>query len=178
MSTVYAFTAHDNQNKEVSFETYRGKVILIVNTATKCGLTPQYEALQALYEKYRAKGLEILDFPCNQFREQAPQDDAAIERFCTTRYGTTFPRFAKIEVNGEKSTPLYRWLKSELPQDSGNAAFKDFIIKLAALGEKREKSDIQWNFTKFLIDRGGEAVARFAPSVTPEEIDAAIAARL
>lgn len=178
MTTLYDFTVRDNRGNEVALDTYRGKVVLIVNTATKCGLTAQYSALQALYEKYRTQGLEVLDFPCNQFREQAPEDDADIERFCTINYGTTFPRFAKIGVNGEHSAPLYQWLKRALPEDSSNAAFRDFLIKLAALGQTREKHEIKWNFTKFLIDRNGNPVTRFAPSMTPQEIDAAIGDQL
>lgn len=178
MTTLYDFTVPNNRGEDVSLDSYRGKVVLIVNTATKCGLTPQYGALQALYEKYRPQGLEILDFPCNQFLEQAPEDDAGIERFCTSNYGTTFPRFAKIEVNGENGAPLYRWLKNALPQDSGNTAFKAFLAKLASLGQTREGSEIKWNFTKFLIDRDGEPVARLAPSTTPSEIDTAIAEQI
>lgn len=178
MTTLYDFTVRDNHGNEVALETYRGKVVLIVNTATKCGLTPQYSALQALYEKYRTQGLAVLDFPCNQFREQAPENDAGIERFCTLNYATTFPRFAKIDVNGECSAPLYQWLKRALAEDTGNAVFRDFLIKLAALGQTREKHAIKWNFTKFLIDRNGIPVTRFAPSMTPQEIAPALTDQL
>lgn len=170
MTTIYDFTVTDNSGKECSLSAYQGKVLLVVNTATQCGLTPQYSELQSLYNDFHAQGFEILDFPCNQFREQAPQDDAGIQTFCETHYGTTFPRFAKIDVNGIAEVPLYKWLKTEQPEDTGDRKFADLLIKLASLGEKREGADIKWNFTKFLINRNGECVARFAPSTKPSEI--------
>lgn len=129
----------------------RGKVLLVVNTATGCGFTPQYDGLQDLYEKYQPQGLEILDFPCNQFGHQAPGSDEEITSFCQSRYGVTFRQFKKIEVNGENEEPLYTFLKSQ---------------KKGVMGGL-----IKWNFTKFLVDREGNVVARFAPAVTPEKID-------
>lgn len=130
---------------------FRGKVLLIVNTATKCGFTPQYEALQKLYDKYREQGFEILDFPCNQFGRQAPGSNEEIGNFCTLRYKTIFPRFAKIDVNGEFEEPLYRYLKSR------QGGFINDAIK--------------WNFTKFLVSRDGEVVDRYAPIIKPERIE-------
>lgn len=178
MTTLYDFTVNDNQNTPVSLEKYKGKVVLVVNTATHCGLTKQYEPLQKLYETYQAQGLEILDFPCNQFLSQAPEDDAGIQSFCETNYGTTFPRFAKIEVNGANTAPLYVWLKQTLPEDGKDSTFAKFLEKLASLGQAREGSDIKWNFTKFLINREGVPVARFAPSASPETFSAEVAALL
>ena len=130
---------------------FRGKVLLIVNTATKCGFTPQYEGLQKLYDKYREQGFEILDFPCNQFGKQAPGSNEEIGNFCTLRYKTTFPRFAKIDVNGEFEEPLYRYLKSR------QGGFINDAIK--------------WNFTKFIVSRDGEVVDRYAPIIKPERIE-------
>ena len=149
--SVYDFTMKDAQGAEVSLSEYQGKVLLIVNTATGCGFTPQYEGLQDLYEKYQAQGLEILDFPCNQFGNQAPGTEEEIVDFCQSRYGVTFRQFAKIEVNGAGEAPLYTYLKS---QQGG------------MLGSK-----IKWNFTKFLVDRQGNVVDRFAPTVTPEKLE-------
>ncbi|MBQ3560362.1 MAG: glutathione peroxidase [Oscillospiraceae bacterium] len=132
-------------------EDYKGKVLLVVNTATGCGFTPQYEGLEELYEKYSEKGFDVLDFPCNQFGGQAPGTEEEIVDFCQSRYGVTFKQFAKIEVYGENESPLYTWLKKE---------------KGGVLGSK-----IKWNFTKFLIDRNGKVAERFAPMVTPDKIE-------
>ena len=178
MSTLYDFTLPDAQNQPVSFEQYRGKVLLIVNTATRCGLTPQYQELQDLYKQFHTQGLEILDFPCNQFREQAPENSEEIAQICQTRFGTEFTVFQKIEVNGTNEAPLYRWLKQQKPEDNGGHVFKEMLLKLASLGEKREGSDIKWNFTKFLINQNGEVVERFAPSVKPAEMADNIASLL
>lgn len=175
---IYDFQMKDAEGNAVDLSGYRGKVLLIVNTATRCGLTPQYEALQKLYAQYTVEGLEILDFPCNQFREQAPESSGEIAQVCMMKFGTKFKIFDKIEVNGANTAPLYAYLKSVKPQDKGNHLFKDFVLKLAALGEKRDEGDIKWNFTKFLVNRDGEVVERFAPSVTPEEIEADIRALL
>lgn len=152
--TVYDFTVKDNKGQDVSLDQYRGKVLLIVNTATGCGFTPQYDGLQDLYEKYAEQGFEILDFPCNQFAGQAPGTAEEIESFCTGRFGITFKQFAKIEVNGKGEDPLYTYLKDQ---------------KGGILGKR-----IKWNFTKFLISRDGAVVARFAPTVTPEKMEEAI----
>ncbi len=124
--SIYDFTVKDNHGETVSLKNYEGKVLLIVNTATKCGLTPQYTMLQELYTKYRDSGFEILDFPCNQFMNQAPENDAGISEFCSLNYGTTFPRFAKIEVNGKNASPLYVWLKEQAPEDKGDEETKAF----------------------------------------------------
>ena len=144
----------DRKGNDVSLSAYQGKVLLVVNTATGCGFTPQYEGLEKLYRKYREQGFEILDFPCNQFGKQAPGTDEEIHEFCTLRYDTTFPQFRKIEVNESGEAPLYTWLKSE---------------KGGVLGSR-----IKWNFTKFLIDRNGRVADRFAPTDTPEKLEAKI----
>lgn len=147
---LYQITVNDREENPVSLDAYKGKVLLIVNTATGCGFTPQYTGLQKLYDDYREKGFEILDFPCNQFAGQAPGNIEEIQQFCTLNYGTTFPRFAKLEVNGENESALYTFLKAE---------------KGGLLG-----SAIKWNFTKFLIDREGNVVKRFAPMEAPESL--------
>ncbi len=153
--SIYDFTVKGMKGEDVSLSEFKGKVLLVVNTATGCGFTPQYDGLEALYEKYRDKGFEILDFPCNQFGNQAPGSEEEIKSFCTMKFGVSFPQFAKIEVNGENEEPLYKWLKSQ---------------KGGVLGSK-----IKWNFTKFLIDSNGNVVDRYAPTVTPEKIDGDIA---
>ena len=147
---IYDFVVKNNKGEDVKLEKYKGKVLLIVNTATKCGFNPQYEGLEKLYEEYHEKGFEILDFPCNQFKNQAPENDQEIDSFCTLNFGTKFDRFQKIDVNGENEDPLYTFLKKE---EGG------------ILGGK-----IKWNFTKFLVDRDGKVVKRFAPTTTPEKI--------
>ena len=153
--SIYDFVVKDNKGEDVRMEEYKGKVLLIVNTATGCGFTPQYDGLQDLYEKYNDKGFEILDFPCNQFANQAPGSGDEIASFCQARFGITFRQFSKIKVNGEGEEPLYTYLKE---QRSG------------ALGKK-----IKWNFTKFLVARDGTVVARYAPTTTPEKIDEDVA---
>ncbi len=174
MSHLYQFTLPDAAGRDISLADYRGKVLLIVNTATRCGLTPQYSELQQLYAAYRDQGFEVLDFPCNQFREQAPEDAGEIAQTCQLKFGTEFTIFDKIEVNGSSEHPLYTWLKAEQPEDTGGSAFKELLLKLASIGEKREGSDIKWNFTKFLVNRRGEVIARYSPSVKPSELTGAI----
>ncbi|MFT3929603.1 MAG: glutathione peroxidase [Spongiibacteraceae bacterium] len=159
MADIYQFSASTIKDEQVSLADYRGKVLLIVNTASKCGLTPQFEGLEKLYEKYRDQGLFILGFPCNQFREQDPGSNADIEQFCQVNYGVTFPMFAKIDVNGPTTHPLFKYLKTAAPGIFGS-----------------EK--IKWNFTKFLINRNGEVVARFAPATKPAKIEKAVASAL
>ena len=171
---VYDFTVKAQDGSEVSLADYKGKTLLIVHTATGCGFTPQYDELQDLYEECQKDGLEILDFPCNQFGEQAPGDDEEIHSFCTGRYGITFPQFSKIDVNGENAIPLYKWLVE-------NSTFEGFD-KLNPLGmiltqavKKQDKdyknnSNIKWNFTKFLIDKNGEIVARFEPTTSLKKV--------
>lgn len=151
MTTVHDFSAKTIAGREESLAAYKGKALLIVNVASKCGFTPQYEGLQKLYEVNRDKGLEILGFPCNQFGAQEPGDEKEIQNFCATNYGVTFPMFAKVDVNGEKTHPLYQFLKKERKGLAGSESIK-------------------WNFTKFLVDRQGEVVARFGPQDTPELI--------
>lgn len=171
---IYDFTVKDNQNNDKSLSDYKGKVLLVVNTATKCGLTPQYEALENLYKKYKDKGLEILDFPCNQFLSQAPGTDEEIESFCTLTYHTTFPRFSKIDVNGKDAAPLYNWLREQKPEDEGNAESEAFEKKVKPLSTFSDAGDIKWNFGKFLINKDGEVVRRFSPALTPAELESAI----
>lgn len=155
---IYDYKVRDIRGQEVSMEEYKGKVLLIVNTASKCGFTKQYAGLQALYEKYKDRGLEILAFPCNQFGHQEPGDDAAIKNFCTDTFGVTFPVMAKIEVNGEGAHPLYKELKKSQGGLLGN--------------------EIKWNFTKFLVDREGRVVDRFAPQKEPKALEEKIKALL
>ncbi|MBQ1712527.1 MAG: glutathione peroxidase [Firmicutes bacterium] len=149
--SVYDFVMKDAEGNDVSLTDYKGKVLLIVNTATGCGFTPHYEPLEAMYKELKEKGLEILDFPCNQFGGQAPGTDAEITEFCTINFGVSFKQFSKIDVNGESEAPLYTYLKGE---------------KGGILGTK-----IKWNFTKFLVDREGNVVERYAPTVTPERME-------
>jgi glutathione peroxidase len=159
VATLYDFTVDDIQGRPVKLDRYKGKVLLVVNTASKCGFTPQYKGLETLYRKYRDKGLEVLGFPCNQFGGQEPGNESEIATFCETNYDVTFPMFAKIEVNGDGAAPLYRYLKHEKPGLLGTEAIK-------------------WNFTKFLVDRGGSVVARYAPNDAPETFEPDIAKAL
>jgi len=149
---LYDFIVKDNKGNDVSLSEYKGKVLLIVNTATGCGFTPQYKGLEELYLKYHDKGFEILDFPCNQFFGQAPGSDEEIHSFCTLKYNTTFPRFKKIEVNGKGADPLYVFLK-----------------------EQTKAKKIGWNFAKFLVDKEGKVLAHYGSMTTPEKLDAEIA---
>ena len=154
MTNLYDFTVSDQADQPVSLQDYKGKVVLIVNTATGCGLTPQYQGLQELYDKYKDQGFEILDFPCNQFMGQAPGSAEEINTFCTLNYHTTFPRFAKIRVNGKEAEPLCDWLKKE---------------KSGPLGAR-----IEWNFAKFLINREGQVVERFSSKTDPLKMEETI----
>ena len=181
MKTVYDFSLKDKKGNEVSLSQYKGKVLLIVNTATGCGFTPQYEDLEAMYHRLKDKGLEILDVPCDQFGHQAPGSDEEIHQFCTLKFGADFPQFKKSEVNGANELPLYTWLKE---QKGFNGSYD---AKLAAVMEKlyneanpepRKKDDIQWNFTKFLIDRNGNVIARFEPTVDMKEVEKQVEAAL
>lgn len=168
---IYDFTVKGNKGEPVSLAQYKGKVLLVVNTATKCGLTPQYEALEALYQKFKAQGFEILDFPCNQFMNQAPEDDDKITEFCSLKYHTTFPRFAKIDVNGKNADPLFTWLKEQEPKDQGDENTKSFDRLNKVLKPFAKPSDIKWNFGKFLIDRDGNVVTRYSPAYKPENLE-------
>ncbi len=169
--SIYNFSVMDTQKNEIKLDTYKGKVLLIVNTATGCGFTPQYEGLQKLYDKYKDKGFEILDFPCNQFLNQAPGTDDEIVDFCQTKFGVTFKTFSKIDVNGENASPLYTYLKETAPNDLENDQSADFITKIKGLGQNPVGTNIKWNFTKFLVDREGKVVSRFSPTSTPEELE-------
>lgn len=174
--TIYDFTVLDTKKNEVSLSEYKGKVLLVVNTATGCGFTPQYEALENLYKKYQEKGLVILDFPCNQFGEQAPGSDEEIVSFCQLKYNVSFPQFSKIEVNGENESPVFTFLKEQAPTEEYEglkAKTTGAMLKTISKTYKKE-SDIRWNFTKFLVDREGNVVGRFAPTTKPEDIEAEI----
>lgn len=159
MTTLADFTANSIDGSGVALKQFVGSVVLIVNTASRCGFTPQYQGLQALYERYRERGFTVLGFPCNQFGAQEPGADADIQSFCATQYSIVFPMFSKIEVNGEHAHPLYKWLTSEAPGVLGTRAIK-------------------WNFTKFLLDREGHVQNRFAPQTAPTDIASAIEALL
>ena len=175
MSNFFEFKAEYTRCEVHSMEEYRGTVVLVVNTATQCGFTPQYDDLQDLYEKYQEEGLEILDFPCNQFGNQAPGTNEEIVSFCDANFGVTFPHYAKIEVNGEKAHPLYRFLK----QQKGFMGFDQENPLTPMLERMLERthpdyqstSDIKWNFTKFLIDRDGNVVERFEPTTDMYEVE-------
>lgn len=172
--TVYEYSVFDSKGNEISLSNFQGKVIMIVNTATGCGFTPQYEAIESLYEKYHEKGLEIIDIPCNQFGNQAPGADEEIQSFCKLHYNTKFLQMKKSDVNGANELPLYTFLKSQ----KGFNGFSEHKLKsilenmLKKADENWDKnSDIKWNFTKFIIDRNGNVVARFEPTDSFELIE-------
>lgn len=181
MKTVYDFTVKDMDGNEVSLAECRGKVLLIVNTATGCGFTPHYEPLEAMYKELKDRGFEILDFPCNQFANQAPGSDGEIHEFCTLKFGTEFPQFKKIDVNGETADPLYAFLATEKPFAGFGKGLKNAALnKFADMNNKKfgDKAYIKWNFTKFLIDREGRVIARFEPTVDMKEVREAVIAAL
>ena len=172
--SIYDFKVKDRKGNEVSLRDYEGKLLLIVNTATGCGFTPHYKPLEAMYKEFREQGFEILDFPCNQFANQAPGTEDEIHQFCTLKFGTEFPQFAKIDVNGENASPLFAYLAAEKPFEGfgkGPAA-----LAMSAMLKKIDKDyknnpEIKWNFTKFVIDRSGHVVARFEPTEKMEKVD-------
>jgi len=174
---IYDFSVRKQNGEIISLADYKGKVLLIVNTATGCGFTPQYKELQEMYEEFRNAGLEILDFPCNQFGEQAPGTDDEIHTFCTGRFGITFPQFAKIDVNGENAAPLFRWLTE-------NTVFEGFDktptgLMMSQILKKADRDyaktgSVKWNFTKFLIGRDGRILARFEPMTSMKKVKAKI----
>ncbi len=177
MANVYDFTVKDRKGAEVSLKEYEGKVLLIVNTATGCGFTPHYEPLEAMYRDLKDKGFEILDFPCNQFANQTPGTEEEIHEFCTMKFGTDFPQFAKIDVNGETADPLFAYLATEKPFEGFGKGLKTAVLKTAsALNNKKfgDQAYIKWNFTKFLVDREGKVVARFEPTMEMEEVRKAV----
>ncbi len=175
METIYDFTVKDRKGSPVPLREYQGEVLLIVNTATKCGFTPQYEELENLYKKYHGQGFEILDFPCNQFGQQAPGTDEAIHEFCKLNFGTEFPRFKKIKVNGEDADPLYKFLTSQKGFAGWDESHKLTPILDEMLSKDdpdyKSKPDIKWNFTKFLIGKNGQVIARYEPTEKIENID-------
>ena len=174
---IYDYTLKTGKGEEISLAAYRGKVILVVNTATGCGFTPQYAPIEQLYRDYHEKGLEILDIPCNQFGGQAPGSDDEIHEFCTMHFNTTFPQMKKADVNGANELPLYTYLKAE----KGFAGFDEHPYKAllekmfaAADPDWASKPDIKWNYTKFVIDRSGNVVARFEPTADMATVEACI----
>ncbi|MBR5665945.1 MAG: glutathione peroxidase [Bacteroidales bacterium] len=173
MTKIFDFKALDNRGGEMDFAQYEGKILMIVNTASKCGFTPQYDGLEALYQQYKEQGLVIIGFPCDQFIHQEPGSDEEIAEFCRINHGVTFPLMKKIEVNGENEHPLYTWLKAQAPTETYKglkAKATHTMLKKLSTSAKKE-SDILWNFTKFLISRDGTVVKRFAPTTTPEELE-------
>ncbi len=171
--SIYDYSVKNRKGEDVSISDYKGKVLIIVNTATGCGFTPQYEGLENLYKKYHDEGLEVLDFPCNQFGSQAPGSDDEIHEFCQLKYNTSFDQFSKIDVNGENECPLYTFIKDEKKEDvidgmKNNLAMKA-IEKISTTCKK--DGDIKWNFTKFLVDRNGNVVERYSPTFKPEDME-------
>ena len=178
---VYDYSVTAKDGSTVSLRDYEGKVLLIVNTATGCGFTPQYEDLERIYADYREQGFEILDFPCNQFAGQAPESDEEITQFCTLKFGTEFPQFKKGDVNGDDANPLFAGLASVFPFEGFGKGLKNAALnKFAAANNKKygKKCYIGWNFTKFLVDRSGTPIARFEPTVDMAEVEEAIKAAL
>ena len=177
MKTVYDFTVKDRLGNDVSLADYQGRVLLIVNTATGCGFTPHYEPLEAMYRELKEQGFEILDFPCNQFANQAPGDADEIHQFCKLKFGTEFPQFKKIDVNGENAAPLFAFLAAEKPFAGFGKGLKNAALsKFADMNNKQfgDKAYIKWNFTKFLIDREGKVIARFEPTADMEDVRNAV----
>ncbi len=178
-SGIYDITVKDINGNDVSLANYKGKVLLIVNVASKCGLTPQYEGLEALYQKYKDQGLEILGFPCNQFLEQEPGTNEEIQSFCSLNYNVTFPLFAKIDVNGEAESPLYTYLKKQAPFKGYPEGAEEFAAKLDEIHQQtgsgfNQGDAIRWNFGKFLVSKDGKTILRFEPMVTPDMMEEAI----
>ena len=175
--SIYDYAYTSIEGNPVSMSDYKGKVVLIVNTASKCGFAPQYEGLEALYQRYRDQGFEVIGFPCNQFMDQEPGDEAAISEFCSVRWGVTFPMSAKADVRGDDAIPLFRYLTAQkgfegMGKGIKNKAF-DMMLK-ARYKDGYKDSQVKWNFTKFLVDRQGEVTARFEPVVEPAETAAYI----
>ena len=178
-SGIYDITVKDMDGSDVSLANYKGEVLLIVNVASKCGLTPQYEGLEALYQKYKDQGLEILGFPCNQFLEQEPGTNEEIQSFCSLNYNVTFPLFDKIDVNGEAESPLYTYLKKQAPFKGYPEGTEEFATMLDEIHQKTgtgfDQGDaIRWNFGKFLVSKDGKTILRFEPMVTPDMMEEAI----
>ena len=174
MESIYDFTTLSNKGQEVNFGSYSGKVLLIVNTASKCGFTPQYDGLEALYQQYKDQGLVVIGFPCDQFGHQEPGTDEQIAEFCRLNHGVTFPLMAKIEVNGENAHPIFQWLKSKAGFAGFNPAHKLAKLMDEMLSKQdpnyASNPDIKWNFTKFVISRDGTRVVRFEPTAEPADL--------
>lgn len=170
---IYDYKVTKRDGSEMSLEEFKGKVLLIVNTATGCGFTPQYEGIEKLYKEYHDKGLEVLDFPCNQFGNQAPGNDDEIHEFCSLKYNTSFDQFKKVDVNGENEIPLYTYLKEQIKDDQiegiKNKISMASVEKISKTYKKKE--DIKWNFTKFLVDREGNVVGRYSPTFDPAHME-------
>ena len=173
MAKIYDYKVLNNKGVEVDFAQYEGKVLLIVNTASKCGFTPQYDGLEALYQRYKDQGLVILGFPCDQFAHQEPGSNEEIAEFCRLNHGVTFPLMAKIDVNGANAAPIFEYLKTQAPtEEYKGLKAKATHTMLKGISKSVEKdSDILWNFTKFLISRDGAAIKRFPPTATPEDME-------
>ena len=176
--SIYDFVIKNGKGEDVSLSDYKGKVMMIVNTATGCGFTPQYEAIEKMYEKYHDQGLEVIDIPCNQFAGQAPETDEEIHQFCTLKYKTQFDQMKKIDVNGENEDPLFTFLKKEMPDEEVKGLKAKAAMKAVSKISESTKapSDIKWNFTKFLVDKEGKVVGRYNPTVEPKKIEGDIAA--
>ena len=171
--SIYEYNVTDRNGNKKSLQEYKGKVLLIVNTATGCGFTPQYEGLENLYKKYHDKGLEILDFPCNEFGHQAPGTDDEIHEFCTSKYNTSFDQLKKVEVNGENAEELWDYIKNEQPYKPVKGLKDSIAMKSVEKisGTGKSPVDIRWNFTKFLVDREGNVVGRYEPVIKPESME-------
>ena len=171
--SIYDYNVKNRKGEDVSLSVFKEKVLIVVNTATGCGFTPQYEGLEKLYKEYHNKGLEILDFPCNQFGNQAPGSDDEIHEFCALKYNTSFDQFAKIDVNGENESELYAYLKNEIKDDIIDGMKNKLAMKAIEniSSTCKKQGDIKWNFTKFLIDREGKVIARYSPTYKPEDME-------
>ena len=181
MVTIYDFKALDNKGEEVDMAQYRGKVLMIVNTASKCGFTPQYDGLEALYQKYKEQGLVILGFPCDQFKHQEPGSDEEIAEFCRVNHGVTFPLMKKIDVFGENAHPIFKYLTEQVPDEKVSGLKDKAVMKMVdslSKSDGREEGGVRWNFTKFLISKDGSVIKRYAPVAKPEDMEADIEAML
>ena len=170
--SIYDYSIVDRKGKEIKLNDYKGKVLIIVNTATGCGFTPQYEGLEELYKEYHDKGLEIIDIPCNQFGNQAPGTDDEIHEFCALKYNTSFDQFTKADVNGENELPLYSYLKKQIKEDKIDGLKNKMAMKAVEKISKtlKKDGDIKWNFTKFLVDKEGKVKGRYSPTFKPEDM--------
>ena len=174
--SIYDYSIVDRNGIEINLKGYKEKVLIIVNTATGCGFTPQYEGLEKLYKEYHDKGLEIIDIPCNQFGNQAPGTDEEIHEFCALKYNTSFDQFTKADVNGENEIPLYTYLKKQIKEDKIDGLKNKMAMKAVEKISKTTKNDgdIKWNFTKFLVDKEGKVIERYSPTYKPEDMEADI----